>query len=111
MPKSMSDDEMSDMDEKALMSIQLYLSNEVLREIVHEKTTTNLWQKLESFYMDKTLANRLHLKQLLFMLRMAEDTSIKSHLKDFSLVIMNLENMDAKIENEDKALLLLCTLL
>ena len=61
--------------------------------------------------MTKTLASCLHLKQRLFILRMVESTSIKSHLVDFSSIIMNFENMDEKIKNEDQALLLLCSLL
>ena len=47
MPKEMTEDEKEEMDEKALMSIQLCLSDEVLWEVVHEKTTTSLWQNLE----------------------------------------------------------------
>ena len=41
---------------------------------------------------------------------MAEGISIKSHLDDFSLIIMDLENMDMKIEDEDEVFLLLCSL-
>ena len=41
---------------------------------------------------------------------MANGTSIKSHLKDFNSVIIDIENMDVKIEDEDQALLLLCSL-
>ena len=59
----MSKDEKEEIDEKALTSIQLSLSNKVLWEVVHEKTAVGFWLKLESLYMIKTLANRLHLKQ------------------------------------------------
>ena len=100
-PESLIENEKEEMDEKVLTSIQLYLSNEVLQEVVHEKTTISLWLKLESLYMTKTLVNRLHLKQWLFTLCMVEGTSIKSHLDDFSLVIMDLKNMDVKIEDKD----------
>ena len=110
MPKSMSEDEKEEMDEKTLTSIQLCLLNEVLPEVVYVKTATSLWLKLESLYMTKTIVNRLHLKQQLFMLRIVEGTSIKSHFDDFSSVIMDLENIDVKIEDEDQVLLLLCSL-
>ena len=42
MPESLSEDEKKEIDEKALMSIQLCLSNEVLWEVAHEKTTASL---------------------------------------------------------------------
>ena len=44
------------------------------------------------------------------MLRMTEGTSILSHLDKFDSLVMDLENIDAKIDDEDKALLLLCSL-
>ena len=44
------------------------------------------------------------------MLRMIEGTSILSHLDKFDSLVMDLENIDAKIDDEDKALLLLCSL-
>ena len=44
------------------------------------------------------------------MLHMAEGTSIKLHLDDFSSIIMDLENTDEKIKDDDQALLLLCSL-
>ena len=42
MPESMTEYEKEEMDEKALTSIQLCLSNEVLQEVVHEKTVVSL---------------------------------------------------------------------
>ena len=41
---------------------------------------------------------------------MVESISIKSHIDDFSSIIIDLENMDLKIEDEDQTLLLLCSL-
>ena len=81
--------------------IQLSVSNEVLREIVHEESATSAWRKLESLYMTKSLASSLHLKQRLVMLRMNEGTPIKHHMDEFTSVIMNLDNVDVKIEDKD----------
>ena len=41
MPKEMTEDEKEEIDEKALMSIQLCLSDKVLQEVVHEKTAAS----------------------------------------------------------------------
>ena len=45
-PLNMKNDEWSDIDDKALSSIQLCLANDVLFNIVSEKTTAGLWIKL-----------------------------------------------------------------
>lgn len=41
---------------------------------------------------------------------MTEGTFIKSHLDEFDSISMDLENIGVKIEDEDQALLLLCSL-
>ena len=41
---------------------------------------------------------------------MTEGTSILSHFDNFDSLVMDLENIDTKIDDEDKALLLLCSL-
>nr|CAD1835524.1 unnamed protein product [Ananas comosus var. bracteatus] len=75
MPDSLMVERKEEIDDKALTTIQLYLSDEILREILDEKITVGLRLKLESLYMTKSLTNKLYLKQHLFMLRMAEENT------------------------------------
>ena len=44
------------------------------------------------------------------MLRMTEGTSILSHLDKFDSLIMDLKNVEVKVEDEDQTILLLCFL-
>ncbi|KAM3302582.1 hypothetical protein P3S67_017084 [Capsicum chacoense] len=83
-PATTTEEQWEEMDEKALSTIQLCLSCEVLREVINEKTAAGIWSKLESLYMTKSLANKLRLKERLFTLRMSEGTPIQSHLGEFS---------------------------
>ncbi|KAG6499814.1 hypothetical protein ZIOFF_039606 [Zingiber officinale] len=106
----MTDEQWEELDEKALSAIQLCLTHEVLREVIHETTAAGLWLKLESQYMTKSLANKLRLKDRLYLLRMQEGTPIQSHLDEFNSIIIDLENLDIKIEDEDKAVLLIVSL-
>lgn len=69
-----------------------------------------LWLKVESFYMTTSLTTKLYLKHQLFILRMLEGTSIKSHLDEFNYIILDLQSIYVKIEEEDEDLLLLCSL-
>ena len=60
--------------------------------------------------MTKSLANKLRLKERLYTIRMAEGTSIQSHLNEFNSIIIDLENLDVKIEDGDKVVLLIVSL-
>jgi len=60
--------------------------------------------------MTKSLTNKLYLKQRLFTLRMKEGTPIKDHLDKLNKILMDLKNIDVRIDEEDQALILLCSL-
>nr|GEU89796.1 retrovirus-related Pol polyprotein from transposon TNT 1-94 [Tanacetum cinerariifolium] len=105
-PQSMSDEYWLELDEKALATIQLFLTREVLLEVIHETTATSLWLKLESLYMTKSLANKLRLKDRLYTFRMKPGTSVQDHLDEFNTILIDLENLDVDIDDEEKAVLL-----
>ncbi|KAK4718142.1 hypothetical protein R3W88_016480 [Solanum pinnatisectum] len=41
---------------------------------------------------------------------MTEGTLVKTHLDEFNSIIMDLKNIDIKIESEDQAIIMLCFL-
>jgi hypothetical protein len=47
---------------KTYSEILLSLLDGVLREVADEETAIELWKKLESLYIKKSLTNRLYLK-------------------------------------------------
>lgn len=47
---------------KAYSVLIISLGDEVLREVSEEASALAIWEKLESIYMNKSLANRLYLK-------------------------------------------------
>ena len=53
MPSSWDAEKKAEVEERALSTIQLCLSNEVLREVLDQKTAKDLWDKLESLYITK----------------------------------------------------------
>jgi hypothetical protein len=109
-PANMADDKWEDLDEKALSVLQLSLSLEVLHVVMNAKSMAELWKKLEELYMTKSLANKLRLKERLYTIRMAEGTSIQSHLNEFNSICVDLESLDMKIDDEDKTILLVVSL-
>ena len=56
--------------------------------------------------MTKSLANRIRLKKGLYTFSIAEGTTIQKHLDDFNSTIIDLEILEVKIKDEDKAILL-----
>ena len=60
--------------------------------------------------MKKSLTNQLRLKLRLYTLRMDEGTSLSVHIADFTSILNDLDKLGVKVEDEDQALLLLCSL-
>jgi len=55
--------------------------------------------------MTKSLANKILLKEHLYTFSVAKSTPIQNHLDEFNSIIIELESLDVKIEDEDKAIL------
>src|SRR5436190_15287490 len=94
-----------ELQERALSAIFMSMTDNVLREIATEKTASDAWKKLKELYSGKSLPNRLYLKKRFYNLRMDEVTPVKQHLDVFNSIIMDLENIDIKVECEDQALI------
>src|SRR3954467_15725451 len=60
--------------------------------------------------MTKSLSNKLYMKKQLYCLRMAEETPILQHLNAFNKTVSDLLALEMKMEEEDKALILLSSL-
>jgi len=60
--------------------------------------------------MTKSLANKICLKEKLYTFPMAEGAFIHNHLDDFNSILIDLESLDVKIEDEDKAIMLVVSL-
>ncbi|GKB55330.1 hypothetical protein Tco_0906083 [Tanacetum coccineum] len=68
---------------KAYNALILCLGDWVLREITKETTIADIWKKLETLYMTKSLANRLYLKTKLYTFHMHPGKSQSEHIDEF----------------------------
>lgn len=93
--------------EKAHSAIVLCLSDKVLRKVSHEETALDVWNKLQEPYLQKTLVNRLYMKQKLYSYKIQDDRPLGDQLDEYSKVLDDLKNAEVKLQDEDKALLLL----
>ena len=62
------------------------------------------------FVHEKSLTNKLLLKQRLFALRMQEGIELHDHLDKLNSILLELRNIDVKVEDEDATLILLVSL-
>src|SRR3954468_12340257 len=106
----MGEDEWKEIDVKAKATIILCLSDEILYNVMNEDTAAELWSRLESLYMMKSLSNKLYMKKQPYCFRMAEGTLILQHLNAFNKIVSDLLALEVKMEEEDKALMLLSSL-
>jgi hypothetical protein len=70
-------------DCKALSHIHFHLSNNILQEVLQEKSAAALWLKLESICMSKDLTSRMHMKMKLYTHKLQEGGSVSTHLSVF----------------------------
>jgi len=54
------------MDVKMAGTIELCLTDEVMYNVINEISAVRLWLMLESFYMTRSLSNKLYLKKQLY---------------------------------------------
>ena len=99
MPNSLSEKEKKYLLKKAHSALVLSLGDKVLIEISKKKTAAAVWLKIENLYMTKSLAKRLFLKQKLYTFKMVFGKSLEDHLDDFNKIILDLENIEIKIDD------------
>ncbi|WVZ69502.1 hypothetical protein U9M48_018276 [Paspalum notatum var. saurae] len=87
-------DEEKRKDRKALSHIHLHLSNNILQEVLAEKTAAALWLKLESICMSKDLTSKMHMKMKLFTHRLQEGGSVLNHVASFKEIVADLQSME-----------------
>ncbi|KAG8499371.1 hypothetical protein CXB51_005830 [Gossypium anomalum] len=57
MPSTLTDEEKKHKDRKALTQLHLHLSNEILQDVMKEKTAAALWKRLEQILFKEILSN------------------------------------------------------
>jgi hypothetical protein len=108
-PEGMSDPEWSDIDQRAISTIEMYITDDVLNHVISAISAKDMWKKLEAIYLGKSLSNKLFLKKKLFKLEMKEGEDVMKHINSFNALINDLSRIDVQFSEEDRALLLLAS--
>ncbi|TXG61365.1 hypothetical protein EZV62_012728 [Acer yangbiense] len=77
-----------------------------------EKTACDVWKKLESLYLTKSLTNKIYLKERLFSFKMDASKCLGQNLDEFKKMIIELANAGVyeKLSDENEAIILLNSL-
>ena len=68
-------------------------------------------RSLNNKYLMKSVENCLHLKRRLYRFQLKNKISIREHMNNYMKLLADLANVDKVIQDEDKALILLSSLL
>jgi hypothetical protein len=109
-PVSMKDEEWEVHDRKALEIVWLCLVALVAFNISKQKTTTDLMKALAKLYEKPSASNKVFLMKHLFNMNISEGGSIIDHLNDFNMVTSQLCSIGVNFDDEDRAILILCSL-
>jgi hypothetical protein len=109
--EGMADIDWKKLKAKVVATIRLCLGDDMMYHVMDEESPAAVWLKLESRYILKSLTNKLYLKQQLYGLKMTESLDLSQHINVFNQIIGDLKKVDVKFEDEDKALMLLNSLL
>ena len=87
-----------------------YLTQDIKYHVLHETSARQLWEILEKKYLTKSIESCLQLKRRLYRFQMKRELSINEHMNNYTKLLINLVNMDVKINEEDKAVILVNSL-
>ena len=88
----------------------MHLAENVYFSIAKEKSTFELWEKLQSLYEKKSSSSKLILIRQIFNMQMKETEEVMTHVNTFNRVLTELASQNLNFYEEVKALALLSSL-
>ena len=95
------------MNRNACGVIRSYLEQELMYDVIGVTSVMKMWEILNNKYLTKSVENRLHLLRRLFRFQMSKGTSLTAHVNNYTKLLSDLANVDEKISDEYKAIILL----
>ena len=105
-----TEEEWAKMNRSACGLIRSCLTQDIKYHVQHETSGKKLWETLEKKYLTKSVESRLQLKSKLYLFRMQRGSTVNEHINRYTKLLTDLMNVDVKVEEEDKAVILLNSL-
>ncbi|KAA0060586.1 putative gag protein [Cucumis melo var. makuwa] len=110
LPKTVTKEQMEEMESAPYGTIVLYLSDNVLTEIIDKETTYEIWVKLEEMYLTRDLSNRAYLGEKFFTYNMDSNESLTDTLSEFKKLSTEFQSLGDQIDEENETFFLLNSL-
>ena len=91
-------------------TIRLCLSKELKYPFMRETFSSKLWKEMEDKFMKKSTENKLYTRTKLYRFQYKPGTTMNDHITRFDSLVTDLLNLDEKVSDVDKALILLAFL-
>ncbi|KAE8707081.1 hypothetical protein F3Y22_tig00110387pilonHSYRG00804 [Hibiscus syriacus] len=89
-PASMDEEDWEELQQRAVGTIRLCLADEVMYHVMDLSSPDEIWRKLESQFMSKSLTTKLYLKQRMYGLKMQDDHDLAQHSDDSVVFVASL---------------------
>src|SRR5664279_2747651 len=109
-PMNMEDYEWEKLDRKCLAAIRSCISPLILFDVYQCKTAHELWTTLEQSYEQPSGVNKMHAMKRLFLLKMKDGISMRTHVSEFNSIAAQLKSLKVNLDEEVLCLLLLSSL-
>ena len=86
----MEDEDWEKMQLQAAATIRLCVSDQVMFYVMDLTSPKEIWDKLATQYMSRTLTTKLYLKQKMYGLKMQEGSDLVEHLNVFNQLVADL---------------------
>jgi len=87
--------------------IRSYLTRDIKYHVLHETFARQLWEILKKKYLTKGIESWLQLKRKLYRFQMKRVLFIDEYMSSYKRLLTELVNVDVKIDEDDKAVILL----
>ncbi|KAL0402478.1 UNVERIFIED_CONTAM: Retrovirus-related Pol polyprotein from transposon TNT 1-94 [Sesamum latifolium] len=95
-PENISEEKQLKNDEFAYSSIILNLSDSVIRKVENQKSTRDLWDKLDELYTESSLPSKLILLEKFSRYKLDVSKTIDDNMDDFTKLIQDIKLTDDK---------------
>ena len=109
-PAKMDAEDWEELQLQAAGTIRLCLSDQVIYHVMDENSLKKIREKMENQYMSKTATTKVYLKKKLYGLKMQEGSDLVEYMNAFNQVVTDLARLGVDVADEDRAILLLCSL-